>query len=187
MPLFLVIVISLCVIAPLNGQERKRNEGLTTAEAVKDNYRYLIAGIREDLPRNRAYALRYRKKYFEARAAKQASAKDYYNVAHYFQQLADANAAILEALSGKDHGALDEPMKLVPKIEGRIMYITGRAIERKWLTTDEMMQYVKAGIPYRSAANHILPYATACWDPKRVQQHKNGQAVTPQQNKRRER
>jgi hypothetical protein len=179
----LLLLLALALVAPVQGQG-KPNQGLSTAETVNDNYRYLIAGNKEDLPRNRRYAETYRRKYFEARDAKHPRAKDYYNVAHYFNQLAETNAAILKILSGKDHSALDKQMQLIPQIEGRIMHITGRGIDRKWLTTEEMTDYIKAGIPYRSAANHVLPYAVKCWDSTQVQQHKNNQRSKRQPNRR---
>ncbi|MFT5128803.1 MAG: hypothetical protein ACI8W8_002422 [Rhodothermales bacterium] len=177
-PLILALVSLSAMAQKPNGPT---TDGMSTLQAVHDNYRYLIAGNKRDLARNTQTSELFRKKYFDARKAKHPRARDYYNVSFYYNQLAEANKAILTAISSNQHGDLKTPMILVPKIEQRIMAITNRPIERKWLTTEEMMDYIKAGVPYRSAANHVLPYATACWDPAGVQKHKNGQAVTPRQ------
>jgi hypothetical protein len=176
----IILLLALSACCGLAQKPRSPTaDGITTLEAVNDNYRYLITGNKQDFARNTRTSELYRKRFFDARKAKHPRARGYYNVSFYFKQLADANKAILEAIQSNRHGDMDTPMILIPKIERRITAITGKGVERKWLTTDEMMQYLDAGIPYRSAANHVLPYATACWDPTRLQQHKSGQPVTP--------
>lgn len=179
--LFVFIALALPSLYAQEPKERKTTEGFTTAQVVGDNYRYLIAGNKQDLARNKRAVEHYQHRFVEARKVEHARANDYQKVALLYQELAAANEAILNAIQSNQHGDLKTPMTQIPEIESKIGRITGRQIERNWLTTKEMLAYVKAGVPYRSAANHVLPYAVKCWDPAAVQRFRNGLPVNPQQ------
>jgi len=119
--------------------EWARRTNATPAQIFVHVYEPIVKGNQEDFKRNLALAARYRDRAQDAIDKRMnENARKYAAVSHTFQEYAQLNRQIVEALRERDSVKLDEAFEKVPEIEQQLYDLTGKTVERAWFTPREL-------------------------------------------------
>lgn len=138
-------------------------------QGIREPYTHAIEANRADSPLHQKKAEFYRSKALELVGASDGASrkkeKEYQELAKAYQTVSEHNAAVVRSFDeGKIKEAYDA-MAGILALEKKIQTITGKEMERDWITLQEMRQYEKQGYKCKVARKgRVLPLLKAHWE-----------------------
>jgi hypothetical protein len=140
------------------------------AKYLQRAYYYVYEGNRLDLQANQKLAATHQqeaeklKRGAEESKAKQKAYEAHLELARLYAELSKHNTAIIQSLEVSGHDLESQAaMEAIPKLERQIEAITGKKVEREWLTFEEVQVRQESGMQFKTEAPDILPYAVHHW------------------------
>ncbi len=143
---------------------------LAQVDEFKKPYRILLDLVQRDQGVNRKYADGFAQKAKKLKAKRKRGDKaherriaDFESLSKSYMKLYLLNTTILD---GFDRGTTETAklcMDQIVLIESQIQAITGREVERAWLTFDEFNTFHDKGYVARKAAGGARPFAKKLW------------------------
>ncbi|MCJ8329351.1 MAG: hypothetical protein HRT89_09020 [Lentisphaeria bacterium] len=159
------LIIILAATVSFAAEKKKES---TIIKRVKRMYTHVYEGNKSDLVTNEKRLDFYDRKAKKYKDAKKDSSKHtkfvkYNSLVEHLTKLVSYNKAIINAFdNGADlmsQIALDD----LPNLEREISSITGKEIEREWLTFKEVQRYRKSGWKYKKKGKDIKPHLKSLW------------------------
>ncbi len=136
----------------------------------KQSYKYLIEGNVKDRNENKKQVEFYNDKIeLMQKSAKSTgipvkNLKEYQELLTLYKSMYLLNVTILNSLDQGKTKTAKNCMVNLPEIEERIKMITGRPIEREWLTFQELEEYYAKGYKCKLSDQTIIPFKASLWD-----------------------
>jgi hypothetical protein len=162
--------VALLGVANANDGAPPAGPGASLTQQLQRAYYHLYEGNKVDCAAHQELAAAHRQKaealkaYAHESARKQKAYQNELDLAGWYTELSQHNAAIVKAFEQTvDEAETLAAMEAVPKLEQQIARLTGKPVAREWLTFQEVQARCDRGMEFKTEAPDILPYATHHW------------------------
>jgi hypothetical protein len=159
-------------------------------DEFKKSYKFLIEGNEKDRQENLKKAefyqdkIKYLKKLSSSTGQPIKNLKEYNELVTLYKSMYLLNITILNSINnGKTDTAKNCMIKL-PEIEERIKIITGKFVERDWLTFQELEEYYAKGYKCTLTDINIVPFKKSFWDLSAERSDRNATSTVNSKRKR---
>ena len=165
------LFVGVLLVSGVGAADRRQDEVPAGLRRRQRRYQEIWQGAEADLTANRRNAARLRQRAAALKPRIETSKRakkryqEYLAVAGLFEQLAEKDRMVLLAFTKArpDAIALKLAFQAIPRLEDEIKRISGREVERRWLTPAEARELAQRGWTHDRGDDDVLPFARERW------------------------
>jgi thermostable 8-oxoguanine DNA glycosylase len=174
---FLSLIFAFCILHATSGfsqsADASNSQGNSISQRDQKTYRHIIEGSKADQEKYKLRAEQYQKRGDQMKKKgggkeKMLKAKKILQLSKLYESLSETNATIANSFSGGSSDLFMTAVEELPNIEKRIAMMTGKPVDREWLTISEVQELKSKG--YKSTADDpdVYPYLKKLWNPPKA-------------------